>query len=204
MSSDHLGLWLMWVHLTFTLGLLETSNFACAKFHANKINKLFCTHLHCSVDLAHVMCSIYKTGLSCTWHAQVQKKETHCATGTSKWPEPSGVRTGGILRYENTLLRVVPARDLKTEWLNGWILWIVLLYSFFNSCVARKVLRLLTPVKSWLYEAWRLMNFLAYIVTQVLCFDAYFQEAVHEKREEQYRIRRFAIFPLLSTRLSKI
>ena len=24
---------------------------------------------------------------------------------------------------------------------------------------------------------------------QVLCFDAYFQEAVHEKREEQYRIR---------------
>lgn len=25
---------------------------------------------------------------------------------------------------------------------------------------------------------------------QVLCFDAYFQEAVHEKREEQYRIRR--------------
>ena len=49
------------------------------------------------------------------------------------------------------------------------------------------------------------MNFLAYIVTQVLCFDAYFQEAVHEKREEQYRIRRFAIlFPLLSTRLSKI
>jgi len=28
---------------------------------------------------------------------------------------------------------------------------------------------------------------------QVLCFDAYFQEAVHEKREEQYRIRRYAI-----------
>lgn len=26
---------------------------------------------------------------------------------------------------------------------------------------------------------------------QVLCFDAYFQEAVHEKREEQYRIRRY-------------
>ena len=29
---------------------------------------------------------------------------------------------------------------------------------------------------------------------QVLCFDAYFQEAVHEKREEQYRIRRYVIF----------
>lgn len=28
------------------------------------------------------------------------------------------------------------------------------------------------------------------ILLQVLCFDAYFQEAVHEKREEQYRIRR--------------
>ncbi len=26
---------------------------------------------------------------------------------------------------------------------------------------------------------------------QVLCFDAYFQEAVHEKREEQYRIRKY-------------
>lgn len=26
---------------------------------------------------------------------------------------------------------------------------------------------------------------------QVLCFDAYYQEAVHEKREEQYRIRRY-------------
>jgi hypothetical protein len=26
---------------------------------------------------------------------------------------------------------------------------------------------------------------------QVLCFDAYFQEAVHEKREEQYRVRRY-------------
>ena len=25
---------------------------------------------------------------------------------------------------------------------------------------------------------------------QVLCFDAFFQEAVHEKREEQYRVRR--------------
>lgn len=29
---------------------------------------------------------------------------------------------------------------------------------------------------------------------QVLCFDAYFQEAVHEKREEQYRIRRCKIY----------
>lgn len=27
-----------------------------------------------------------------------------------------------------------------------------------------------------------------------MCFDAYFQEAVHEKREEQYRIRRYVIF----------
>ena len=150
-------------------------------------------------------CVAFKTGLSCTFmRCSSAKIETHCATGTGKWPEPSQVRAGGILRYENTPLRVVLARDLKTEWLNGWTLWIVLLCSFFNSCVARKVLRLLTPVKSWLYEAWKLMNFLAYIVTQVLCFDAYFQEAVHEKREEQYRIRRFAIFPLLSTRLSKI
>ena len=74
------------------------------------------------------------------------KIETHCATGTSKWPEPSEVRAGGILRYENTPLRVVLARDLKTEWLNGWTLWIVLLCSFFYSCVARKVLRLLTPI----------------------------------------------------------
>ena len=131
------------------------------------------------------------------------KIDIHCATGTGKWPEPSGVRAASILRYENTPLRVVPARNLIIEWLNGWTLWIVLLCSFLNSCVARKVLRLLTPVKSWLYEAWQLMNFLAYIVAQVLCFDAYFQEAVHEKREEQYRIRRFAIFPLLSTSLSK-
>ncbi|XP_070539329.1 EF-hand domain-containing family member C2-like [Ptychodera flava] len=29
---------------------------------------------------------------------------------------------------------------------------------------------------------------------QVLCFDAYFQEAVHEKREEQYRIRKCRIY----------
>lgn len=29
---------------------------------------------------------------------------------------------------------------------------------------------------------------------QVLCFDAYFQEAVHEKREEQYRVRRCKIY----------
>lgn len=29
---------------------------------------------------------------------------------------------------------------------------------------------------------------------QVLCFDAYFQEAVHEKREEQYRIRQCKIY----------
>lgn len=29
---------------------------------------------------------------------------------------------------------------------------------------------------------------------QVLCFDAYFQEAVHEKREEQYRIRNCKIY----------
>ncbi|XP_013419576.1 EF-hand domain-containing family member C2-like [Lingula anatina] len=29
---------------------------------------------------------------------------------------------------------------------------------------------------------------------QVLCFDAYFQEAVHEKREEQYRIRNSKIY----------
>ncbi|XP_046853746.1 EF-hand domain-containing family member C2-like [Xenia sp. Carnegie-2017] len=29
---------------------------------------------------------------------------------------------------------------------------------------------------------------------QVLCFDAYFQEAVHEKREEQYRIRKCKIY----------
>lgn len=29
---------------------------------------------------------------------------------------------------------------------------------------------------------------------QVLCFDAFFQEAVHEKREEQYRIRRCKIY----------
>lgn len=29
---------------------------------------------------------------------------------------------------------------------------------------------------------------------QVLCFDAYFQEAVHEKREEQYRVRSCKIY----------
>jgi hypothetical protein len=29
---------------------------------------------------------------------------------------------------------------------------------------------------------------------QVMCFDAYFQEAVHEKREEQYRIRKCKIY----------
>lgn len=29
---------------------------------------------------------------------------------------------------------------------------------------------------------------------QVLCFDAYFQEAVHEKREEQYRVRKCKIY----------
>ncbi|XP_064615278.1 EF-hand domain-containing family member C2-like [Liolophura sinensis] len=29
---------------------------------------------------------------------------------------------------------------------------------------------------------------------QVLCFDAYFQEAVHEKREEQYRVRQCKIY----------
>ena len=29
---------------------------------------------------------------------------------------------------------------------------------------------------------------------QVLCFDAYFQEAVYEKREEQYRIRNCKIY----------
>ncbi|CAH1781543.1 unnamed protein product [Owenia fusiformis] len=29
---------------------------------------------------------------------------------------------------------------------------------------------------------------------QVLCFDAYFQEAVHEKREEQYRVRQSKIY----------
>lgn len=29
---------------------------------------------------------------------------------------------------------------------------------------------------------------------QVLCFDAYFQEAVHEKREEQYRVRRCKVY----------
>ena len=29
---------------------------------------------------------------------------------------------------------------------------------------------------------------------QVLCFDAYFQEAVHEKREEQYRVRNCKIY----------
>ena len=29
---------------------------------------------------------------------------------------------------------------------------------------------------------------------QVLCFDAFFQEAVHEKREEQYRVRRCKIY----------
>ena len=33
---------------------------------------------------------------------------------------------------------------------------------------------------------------------QVLCFDAYFQEAVHEKREEQYRIRRYKLKNLLA------
>lgn len=26
---------------------------------------------------------------------------------------------------------------------------------------------------------------------QVLCFDAYFQEAVHEKQEERYRVRKY-------------
>ena len=29
---------------------------------------------------------------------------------------------------------------------------------------------------------------------QVLCFDAYFQEAVYEKREEQYRVRNCKIY----------
>lgn len=29
---------------------------------------------------------------------------------------------------------------------------------------------------------------------QVLCFDAYFQESVHEKREEQHRIRKCKIY----------
>ena len=29
---------------------------------------------------------------------------------------------------------------------------------------------------------------------QVLCFDAYFQEAVHEKREEQYRVRNCKLY----------
>ena len=29
---------------------------------------------------------------------------------------------------------------------------------------------------------------------QVLCFDAYFQEAVQEKREEQYRVRNCKIY----------
>lgn len=29
---------------------------------------------------------------------------------------------------------------------------------------------------------------------QVLCFDAYFQEAVHEKREEQYRVRNVKVY----------
>lgn len=48
------------------------------------------------------------------------KVETHCAIGTGKWPEPSGVRARGILRYEITPLRVVPARDLKIEWFK-WV-----------------------------------------------------------------------------------
>ena len=79
------------------------------------------------------------------------KIETHCATGTGKWPEPSEVRAGDILRYENTPLRVVLARDLKTEWLTGdhsGLFYYV--HIFFYSCVAQKVLRLLTPIKSWL------------------------------------------------------
>lgn len=105
------------LHLTLTLGLLETSNFACAKFHANEINLLFCTHLHYSVDLAQVLVN----------------------TGTGKWPEPSGVRAAGILRYENTPPRVVLARDLKIEWLNGWTLWIVLLCSFFFLCSSKSI-----------------------------------------------------------------
>lgn len=29
---------------------------------------------------------------------------------------------------------------------------------------------------------------------QVLCFDAYFQEAVYEKREEQYRVRNVKVY----------
>ena len=29
---------------------------------------------------------------------------------------------------------------------------------------------------------------------QVLCFEAYFQEAVHEKREEQFRVRQCKIY----------
>lgn len=29
---------------------------------------------------------------------------------------------------------------------------------------------------------------------QVMCFDAYFQEAVHEKREEQYRVRKCKVY----------
>lgn len=36
-----------------------------------------------------------------------------------------------------------------------------------------------------------MFNYLFNCEIQVLCFDAYFQEAVHEKREEQYRIRRY-------------
>ncbi len=36
---------------------------------------------------------------------------------------------------------------------------------------------------------WSLLNSL-----QVLCFDAYYQEAVHERREEQYRVRQCKIY----------
>jgi len=35
---------------------------------------------------------------------------------------------------------------------------------------------------------------LIFFVVKVLCFQAYFQEAVHEKREEQYRIRRCKVY----------
>ena len=59
------------------------------------------------------------------------KIDTHCATGTSKWPEPSEVTAGGILRYGNTPLRVVPARDLKIELLNGWALFSIMFILLF-------------------------------------------------------------------------
>ena len=36
--------------------------------------------------------------------------------------------------------------------------------------------------------------FTIFSVEQVLCFDAYFQQAVHESRNEQYRVRKCQIF----------